>query len=40
MPRHSQHPLAGSGHTLARNLSLGVSFIGYLKIWLMGKNIN
>jgi hypothetical protein len=28
MPRHSQHPLPGSGHTLAKNLSLGVSFIG------------
>jgi exopolyphosphatase/pppGpp-phosphohydrolase len=28
IPRHSQHPPFGSGHTLARNLSLGVSFIG------------
>jgi hypothetical protein len=28
IPRHSQHPLVGSGHTLARNLSRGVSFIG------------
>jgi hypothetical protein len=27
-PRHSQHPLAGSGQTFARNFSRCVSFIG------------